>query len=86
MKTTSWMFSWKPIPISITRNPGTISQTRISKSLTIKTTSNMKELKELITWFKQDPKDAISSTVFIVLAFALFYCFIWLGAILEGNA
>ena len=46
----------------------------------------MKELKELITWFKEDPKDAIYSTVFIVLAFALFYCFIWLGAILEGNA
>ena len=80
------MFSWKPIPISITRNPEISSLIRISKSLTIKTTSNMKELKELITWFKEDPKDAIYSTVFIVSAFALLYCFLWLGAILEGNA
>lgn len=46
----------------------------------------MKELKELITWFKEDPKDAIYSTVFIVSAFVLLYCFLWLGAILEGNA
>lgn len=46
----------------------------------------MEELKELITWFKEDPKDAILSTVFIILVFALFYCFLWLGSILEGNA
>lgn len=46
----------------------------------------MKELKELITWFKEDPKDAITSTVLIITAFALFYFLIWLGAILQGNA
>ena len=46
----------------------------------------MKELKELITWFKEDPKDAIFSTVLIISAFALLYCFLWLGAILQGNA
>lgn len=46
----------------------------------------MKELKELIAWFKQDPKDAISSTGLTIFAFALLYCLIWLGAILLGNA
>ena len=46
----------------------------------------MKELKELITWFKEDPKDAILSTVSIISVFALLYCFLWLGAILQGNA
>lgn len=46
----------------------------------------MKELKELITWFKEDPKDAISSTLLIILSFVLLYCFLWLGAILQGNA
>lgn len=46
----------------------------------------MKEIKELITWFKQDPKDAISSTLLILSVFALLYCLIWLGAILQGNA
>lgn len=46
----------------------------------------MKDLKELIAWFKQDPKDAISSTLLIILVFALLYCLIWLGAILNGNA
>ena len=82
MRTISGMSSWKPIPISITKNPGTISLIGILKSLTIKTTGNMKELKELITWFKEDPKDAIFSTVLIISAFALLYCFLWLGAIL----
>lgn len=46
----------------------------------------MKELKELLTWFKEDPKDAILSTVLIILAFVLLYCFLWLGAIFQGNA
>ncbi len=43
-------------------------------------------MKELITWFKEDPKDAITSTVLIIIAFALCYFLIWLGAILQGNA
>jgi len=44
------------------------------------------ELKELLTWFKEDPKDAIISTVLITFAFIGLYCFIWIGAILQGNA
>ena len=46
----------------------------------------MKELKKLITWIKQDPKDAIFNTLFLSSIFALLYCSIWLGAILQGNA
>jgi hypothetical protein len=46
----------------------------------------MKELKELITWFKEDTKDAILSTLLIISLFALVYCLLWLGAILYGNA
>ena len=46
----------------------------------------MNDIKTIITWFKQDPKDAIFSTVLIISAFALLYCFLWLGAILQGNA
>ena len=46
----------------------------------------MKTLKLIITWFMEDPKDAIYSTLLILSVFALFYCFIWLGAILQGNA
>ena len=39
-------------------------------------------MKNLITWFKEDTKDAILSTLLIISSFALDYCLLWLGAIL----
>lgn len=83
MKTISWMSSWKPIPISITKNLGISSLIRISKSLTTKTTSNMKELKELITWFKEDPKDAIQSSLMAIAIFVFVYFLIYFAAIID---
>ena len=41
-------------------------------------------MKDLITWLKRDPKDAISSAFLIIIAFSLPYCLLWLLDILKG--
>lgn len=45
----------------------------------------MKDIKTIITWFKEDPKDAIQTFLSIIATFTIGYCLIWLGAILDGN-
>lgn len=43
----------------------------------------MKELKELITWFKEDPKDAIQSSLMAIAIFVLGYFLIYFAAIID---
>lgn len=43
----------------------------------------MKELKELITWFKEDPKDAIQSSLMAIAIFVFVYFIIYFAAIID---
>lgn len=45
----------------------------------------MKTIKLIITWFKEDPKDAIQTTLSIIATITIGYCLICLTAIFEGN-
>jgi len=45
----------------------------------------MHELKEMVKFFKEDPKEAIGSVVVLLLLFGLFYVSIWLEAIISGR-
>lgn len=41
-------------------------------------------MKDLITYFRKDPKDAISSAFLIIIAFGLPYCLLWVLDIIKG--
>lgn len=43
----------------------------------------MKELKKLITWFKQDPKDAIKTSLMAIAIFIFGYFLIYFAAIID---
>ena len=43
----------------------------------------MKELKELITWFKEDPKDAIKTSLMAIAIFVFGYFLIYFAAIID---
>lgn len=43
----------------------------------------MKELKKLITWFKEDPKDAIKTSLMAIAIFVFGYFLIYFAAIID---
>lgn len=45
----------------------------------------MKELKEIIQYAKEDPKDFFLSLLTVSLVFFMFYLSLWVAAILEGR-
>ena len=43
----------------------------------------MKEIKKLITWFKEDPKDAIKTSLMAISIFVFGYFLIYFAAIID---
>ena len=43
----------------------------------------MKELKKLITWFKEDPKDAIKTSLMAIAIFVFGYFLIYFAALID---
>ena len=43
----------------------------------------MKEIKKLITWFKEDPKDAIKTSLMAIAIFVFGYFLIYFAAIID---
>ena len=43
----------------------------------------MKEIKKLITWFKEDPKNAIKSSLMAIAIFIFGYFLIYFAALID---
>lgn len=43
------------------------------------------EFKELVKYFKEDPKEAIGSVIVLILLFGFLYAILWFDAIISGR-